>query len=165
MNGREQHGWASLSKSGLHKSCSEGKGNCSHTKAECHLWLMRDFSILLPFLSISWHWFQSFPSSISAICSHQPVNAMVTFPLNATASLPPPETFSFTILDCSASRFQHTLNLTAYFQHVKKSNLTPKYLSHPPAVPIISVFKDSVLHYCLQNKNVIDVIQYCVCCG
>lgn len=126
---------------------------------------MRDFSILLLILSVSWHWFQSFSSSVSPICSHQSVNTMVTFPLNATASLPPPEKFSFTILDCSASRFQHILILTAYFQHGKKSNLTPKYLSHPPAVPLISVLKDSVLHYRLPNLNITDVIFQCVCCA
>jgi len=127
-------------------------------KAECDFRIMRDFSILLLFLFISWHWFQSFSSSVSPICSQKPANAMVTFPLNATASLPSPETFSFTILDCSASRFQHILNLTAYFQHVKKSNLIPKYLSHPQAAALISVCKDPVLHYCLPNINVIDVI-------
>lgn len=98
---------------------------------------MRVFSILLFLLSISWHWFQSFPSSVSPICSHQPANAMVTFPLNATASLPPPETFSFTILDCSASRFQHILNLTAYFQHEKQSHTQ---ISVPPTSSSLKFF-------------------------
>lgn len=45
----------------------------------------------------------------------------------------------------------------SYLQDVKKRNLIPKYLSHPPAVPLISVFKDSVLHYCLPNITVIDI--------
>lgn len=117
-----------------------------------HFWVTRDFSVLLLFLSISWQCFQSFPST-SPICSHQPVNAMVTFPLNVTASLPPPETFSFTILDYSASRFQHILNLTAYFQHVEKSNLIPKCLSHPKPVSLISVFRDSILHYSSSSKQ------------
>lgn len=110
------------------------------------------FFFIFFFFSVCWHCFQSFPS-ISTICSYQPVSAMVTFPLNATVLLPPPEIFSFTIPDYSASRFQHILNVVAYFQHAKKGNLITKFLSHLTAVPLISGLNDSALHYSPSSKH------------
>lgn len=125
---------------------------------------MRNFSILLLFLSLSWHRFQSFSSSISPICSHQSVNTMVTFPLNATASLPPPEKFSFTTLDCSASRFQHILISDCLLPTWKEKPSHTQISVPPTSVPLISVFKDSFLHYQHPNLNITDVIFQCVCC-
>lgn len=157
------HKWLSVtSETELHKSCHEGKlltykGRMPLLDNEKFLHPPA-FSVHILAL-VSELFFLCISYIFTSVCEYHGNISSECHCITAT-----PRKILIHFLDCSASRFQHILILTAYFQHRKKSNLTPKYLSHP-LVPLISVFNDSVLHYCLPNLSVTDIIFQCFCCA
>lgn len=154
----------SLSKTGLHKSCSERKENCLHAKAECHFLYNERFqhppAFSVPILAqISELFFFYISYMFTSVCEYHGNISSECHCITAT-----PRKILIHHLDCSASRFQHILISDCLLPRWKEKPSHTQISVPPTSVPLIFVFKDSFLHYHLPNLNITDVTFQCVCC-